>query len=207
MKQQHGATIRAYRDDLDRDRLAEIWLAASRVGHPFLSEAELLEQLAQVRDIYLPQAENWVVEDEAGQIGFIGLIDDFIGGLFVDPTAHGGGYGKALVLHAVALKGTLDVEVYAANAAAIAFYRRLGFLEVSRGRQEEKRFARDRADAAAGIATGLIWRTKQSGRNGMPFRPMAGHISVSSRRCRSSRPCGDRHSGGRNKDRSRGAVQ
>lgn len=138
MKQQHGATIRAYRDDLDRDRLAEIWLAASRVGHPFLSEAELLEQLAQVRDIYLPQAENWVVEDEAGQIGFIGLIDDFIGGLFVDPTAHGGGYGKALVLHAVALKGTLDVEVYAANAAAIAFYRRLGFLEVSRGRQEEK---------------------------------------------------------------------
>ena len=44
MIKDRGATIRAYRDDLDRDRLAEIWLAASRVGHPFLSETELLDQ-------------------------------------------------------------------------------------------------------------------------------------------------------------------
>lgn len=143
MKQHHGAAIRAYRDDLDRERLADIWLAASRVGHPFLSEAELLDQLSKVRDIYLPQAENWVVEDKGRQVGFIGLIDDFIGGLFVDPIAHGGGYGKALVLHAATLKGTLEVEVYAANTAAIAFYRRLGFFEISRGRQDEENASRE----------------------------------------------------------------
>lgn len=123
----HGALIRAYSDHGDRVRLAEIWLAASRVGHPFLTEAVIAEQQAKVRDIYLPQAENWVVELDNEPVGFIGLIDDFIGGLFVDPAAHGHGLGKALVLHAARLKGALDVEVYAANTAAVAFYRRMGF--------------------------------------------------------------------------------
>jgi putative acetyltransferase len=137
MNAEQGMTVRAYRDDQDRDRLADIWLAASRVGHPFFVEKELLDQQAEVRNVYLRQAENWVFEDGGRQMGFIGLIDNFIGGLFVDPSAHGGGFGKALVLHAAALKGALDVEIYAANVRAIGFYRRLGFIEVSRGSQDE----------------------------------------------------------------------
>lgn len=137
MNAEQGMTVRAYRDDQDRDRLADIWLAASRVGNPFFVEKELLDQQAEVRNVYLRQAENWVVEDGGRQMGFIGLIDNFIGGLFVDPSAHGGGFGKALVLHAAALKGALDVEIYAANVRAIGFYRRLGFIEVSRGSQDE----------------------------------------------------------------------
>lgn len=137
MKHAHGATIRAY-SSTDRDRLADIWLEASRVGHPFLSEADLLEQQAKVRDIYLPQAENWVVELDGKPAGFIGLIDDFIGGLFIDPSAHGHGLGKALVLHVAGLKGALDVEVYADNDAAVGFYRRLGFVETLRHDQDDE---------------------------------------------------------------------
>ncbi|ODT08091.1 MAG: GNAT family N-acetyltransferase [Mesorhizobium sp. SCN 65-20] len=138
MKHTHGATIRAYSDATDRDRLADIWLAASRVGHPFLSEADLLDQQAKVRDIYLPQAENWVVELNGKPVGFIGLIDDFIGGLFVDPSAHGRGLGQALVRHAARLKGNLDVEVYAANEPAVGFYRHLGFVESLRRAEDDE---------------------------------------------------------------------
>lgn len=132
MKHAHGAKIRAYSDATDRNRLTEIWLDASRVGHSFLTEAELLDQQAKVREIYLPQAENWVVELDGEPAGFIGLIDSFIGGLFVDPAAHGHGLGKALVAHAAALKGTLDVEVYAENKTAVAFYSHIGFVETLR---------------------------------------------------------------------------
>ncbi|GAA2816198.1 putative acetyltransferase [Aminobacter aminovorans] len=131
MTHAHGATIRAY-SAADCDRLAHIWLEASRIGHPFMSEAELLEQQGRVREIYLPQAENWVVELDGEPAGFIGLIEDFIGGLFVAPAAHGHGLGKALVLHALALKGTLELEVYAENEMAVGFYRKLGFVETSR---------------------------------------------------------------------------
>ncbi|MBB6464580.1 putative acetyltransferase [Aminobacter lissarensis] len=133
----HGAAIRAY-CAADRDRLAQVWLEASRIGHPFMSEAELLDQQARVRDIYLPQAENWVVELDGEPAGFIGLIDDFIGGLFVDPAAHGQGFGKALVLHALALKGVLELEVYAENKLAVGFYRRLGFIETLRRDEDDE---------------------------------------------------------------------
>lgn len=137
MKHAHGATIRAH-TDADRERLAEIWLEASRVGHPFLPEADLLGQQAMVRDIYLPQAENWVAELDGKPVGFIGLIDAFIGGLFVTPSAHGHGLGKALVLCAAGLKGDLEVEVSAANDTAVGFYRRLGFAETLRHDEDDE---------------------------------------------------------------------
>lgn len=138
MKIDHGAKIRAYSDTSDRSRLAEIWLDASRVGHPFLSEVDLLDQQVKVREIYLPQAENWVAELDGEPVGFIGLIDNFIGGLFVGPASHGRGLGKALVLHAAQRKGSLDVEVYADNQAAIGFYRRIGFAEIFRRSQDDE---------------------------------------------------------------------
>lgn len=138
MTHAHGATIRAY-SATDRDRLADIWLEASRVGHPFLGEARLLDQQAKVREDYLPQAENWVIELDGRTVGFIGLLDnDFIGGLFIDPACHGRGLGKALVLHAARLKGALDVEVYADNGPALVFYRRLSFAETQRYDQDEE---------------------------------------------------------------------
>lgn len=138
MKHAHGATVRAYSDTADRMRLADIWLEASRVGHPFLAEEDLLAQQAEVRDIYLPQAENWVAEMNGQPAGFIGLIDNFIGGLFVDPGAHGLGLGKVLVLHAARLKGALEVEVYAGNASAVAFYQRMGFVELLRHAHDDQ---------------------------------------------------------------------
>ncbi|MDF1585753.1 GNAT family N-acetyltransferase [Marinimicrococcus flavescens] len=123
--------IRRYRP-VDRDRVIGIWLAASRVGHPFVGEAVLREQQEKVRDVYLPMAENWVAEVEGRIEGFIGLLDDFVGGLFVDPRRHGQGIGRSLLQHAATRHGRLTVSVYEANTEALAFYRRCGFLETSR---------------------------------------------------------------------------
>ncbi|WP_312361744.1 bifunctional class I SAM-dependent methyltransferase/GNAT family N-acetyltransferase [Ensifer sp.] len=125
--------IRPYRAE-DRDRLVDIWLAASRVGHPFLGEERLLVQLEMVRDTYLPMADNWVAEVDGRPAGFIGLIDSFIGGLFVDPQIHGAGIGRGLIEHAAERLGRLEVSVYADNGDAVEFYRRRGFVET--GRQE-----------------------------------------------------------------------
>jgi putative acetyltransferase len=89
----------------DRDEVLAVWLAASRVGHPFLSEADLAEQRRLVAEVYLPRAETWVVEEENRVIGFTGLLDRFVGGLFVAPDRHGRGVGRRLLEHAAALKG------------------------------------------------------------------------------------------------------
>lgn len=130
--------IRPYAAACDRERLLDIWLAASRVGHSFLGEADLLAQMKIVGDVYLPKAENWVIDADGRPAGFIGLLDNFIGGLFVDPSHHGQGLGKQLVLHAARLKGALDVEVYADNRDACLFYARLGFAETARLAQDDE---------------------------------------------------------------------
>jgi putative acetyltransferase len=124
------SNIRPYAPD-DRDQLVEIWHQASRVGHPFLSAQDLAEQKVLVRDIYLPKAENWVATIAGQPVGFIGLLDNFVGGLFVHPAAHGMGVGRALIEHAAQLKGGLEVEVYALNGNALKFYQRLGFIQTS----------------------------------------------------------------------------
>jgi SAM-dependent methyltransferase/ribosomal protein S18 acetylase RimI-like enzyme len=130
-------TIRPWRPE-EGERLLAIWLAASRIGHPFLGEARLLEQQQLVRDTYLPMADNWVAAIDGQVVGFIGLIENFIGGLFVDPDIHGAGIGRALVEDAAARLGPLEVSVYADNQAAVDFYRRRGFVETARKETDDE---------------------------------------------------------------------
>nr|WP_113537769.1 GNAT family N-acetyltransferase [Ensifer sp. SSB1] len=130
-------TIRPWRPE-EGDRLLAIWLAASRIGHPFLGEARLVEQQQVVRDTYLPMADNWVAEIDGKVVGFIGLIESFIGGLFVDPDIRGSGIGRALVEDAAARLGQLEVSVYADNQAAVDFYRRRGFVETARKETDDE---------------------------------------------------------------------
>ncbi|MGH6810315.1 MAG: GNAT family N-acetyltransferase, partial [Ensifer adhaerens] len=129
--------IRPYRAE-DRDRLMAIWLSASRVGHPFLGEERLLAQLQMIRDTYLPMADNWVAEVDGRPAGFIGLIGNFVGGLFVDPEIHGAGIGRGLIEHAAARLRCLEVSVDADNPSAVEFYRRRGFVETDRQETDDE---------------------------------------------------------------------
>lgn len=133
----HHPLIRPYENE-DRDLLLDIWLAASRIGHSFLGEDDLSAQKRLVRDIYLPKAENWIAVKNRTPLGFIGLLENFIGGLFVAPEACRRGVGTALVDHALGIKGTLEVEVYAANPVAVSFYRSRGFVETARRAHDDE---------------------------------------------------------------------
>jgi putative acetyltransferase len=77
----------------------------------------------------MPAADITVAEQGGVAIGFIALLDDLIGGLFVHPSAHRHGAGQALIANALTRKGRLEVEVYEANLGARAFYAACGFVE------------------------------------------------------------------------------
>ncbi|KQZ95750.1 acetyltransferase [Rhizobium sp. Root564] len=123
--------IRRYRP-VDNTPLSSIWYEASVQAHAFLGEERLSQQRALVQAAYLPQAETWVACVNETPVGFIGLIDNFIGGLFVSPHYQGKGIGAALLAHAFRLKGNLSLTVYADNQAAHRFYHHHGFHDVSR---------------------------------------------------------------------------
>ena len=131
-------SIRPYRAETDLDACLGIWRRASRAGHPFLTAGHLAADEVLVRDVYMPAADIRVAAEDDAVIGFIALLDTFIGGLFVAPERHGKGVGRALVEHAAALRGPLDVDVYAANDAALRFYVRLGFHETGRRETDDQ---------------------------------------------------------------------
>lgn len=124
--------LRPYDGARDLDRCMAIWRGASEAGHPFLDAATLDADAVVVRDSYMPAAEITVAEQAGTVVGFIALLGDLVGGLFVDPRVHRSGAGRALVSDALRRKGRLEVEVYAANAGARAFYAACGFVETGR---------------------------------------------------------------------------
>jgi putative acetyltransferase len=125
--------IRPYQDS-DCDAVMNIWEQASKQGHPFLGSEEIAFQKEIVRTEYLGKTSILVATDSKKQvIGFIGLLDSFVGALFVLPDMQGERIGTSLIEKAREEKGFLSVEVYKANQKALHFYHHLGFIS-----QEEK---------------------------------------------------------------------
>lgn len=123
--------IRPYRP-ADEDAVIGIWLDASNLAHPFLDPAFLARETANMRQMYLPNAETWIYEADAAVHGFISMIGPQIAGLFIAPRSHGCGYGRALVDFVAQDRDLLKVEVFEQNAGARKFYARYGFVEIAR---------------------------------------------------------------------------
>ena len=128
----HTLAIRPFDAATDIETLSGIWLAASLKAHPFLGERRLLEQQRLIEEQYLPVAETWVACRLGEPVGFISLLDSFVGGIFVAPRQQGQGIGRRLIAHAMDRKGALSLEVYTRNEQPLRFYTALGFRELSR---------------------------------------------------------------------------
>lgn len=119
--------------DTDLDALLDVWERASRTGHPFLSDGFIVSERQRVADQWLPVSETVVAEDDGVVVGFVAMVGDEVGGLFVDPVRQGQGIGRRLMAHAVIGRERLELGVFEANDRARGFYESLGFREVGRG--------------------------------------------------------------------------
>lgn len=77
----------------------------------------------------LPKAEVFVYEDDTTKeiYGFIGLMENYIAGLFVKEPMQAKGIGSRLIAYAKSQKEKLTLEVYRENVRAVQFYHREGF--------------------------------------------------------------------------------
>lgn len=126
------AAIRRSRPE-DVGQLYRVWREAVRATHHFLSPQDFDSISAIVRDKYLPSAALWVaVDDQDAPVAFLGADGDKVDSLFVHPTRHGQGLGRALIEHAFTPDLTVYADVNEANAQAVGFYKRIGFVACGR---------------------------------------------------------------------------
>jgi putative acetyltransferase len=118
--------IRQY-EDADLEAVLSAWESATRLAHPFMTDAFIAQERKNVAELYLPNTDTWVVELSSEVKGFIALMGNEVGAIFLQPECHGRGAGKALMDTAQALHGNLEVEVFKANAIGRKFYARYGF--------------------------------------------------------------------------------
>lgn len=117
----------------DHPQLLNLWLRSVRATHHFLQASDIEALLPQLRDVYLPAVELWVAVDaEDCPLGFIGLNENHVEMLFIEPDLRGKGIGRALLDDVRNSRNQLTVDVNEQNPEAVGFYLHYGFVQTGR---------------------------------------------------------------------------
>ncbi|AIQ72446.1 GNAT family N-acetyltransferase [Paenibacillus odorifer] len=121
------------------NRLLNIWESSVRHTHLFLSEQDIdalrplvMQALEGISDLFA------FTDDEEQLIGFIGVQNNKIEMLFVEPAVMGKGVGKALVAYVMQELDVHLVDVNEQNPQALGFYEHMGFQVFERSALDEQ---------------------------------------------------------------------
>ncbi len=122
----------------DFGKISDIWLKTSIQAHHFISPDYWHQHLAEIRDIYLPQAETFVYEDKRRIKGFISILaDNFIGALFVSSEYQNKHIGTKLLEFVRRNRANLTLRVYVQNKQALQFYQKNDFKIIAEKTDED----------------------------------------------------------------------
>lgn len=110
----------------DTEQIMRIWLNGNEEAHPFIPREYWCSNFSMVQEQLL-QAEVSVYETDGEIRGFIGIVDGYIAGIFVDRSCRSLGIGSQLLEYAKQTHDTLSLGVYQKNQRAAALYSREGF--------------------------------------------------------------------------------
>ncbi len=128
--------IRKYKKE-DLEELLDAWYSASKIAHDFLDEDFFSAEREQIASVYLPVSETWVFEREGKVVGFISLLGNEVGGLFVAAEYQRQGIGRKLLDFVRPETGQLVLDVFEENQIGRRFYEKYGFVKVGETFDEE----------------------------------------------------------------------
>lgn len=119
--------IRLY-SGTDLEDVIIIWREAFTLAHPFINPQFIDQVEHDIRAIYMSKAITWVYTTEGKIKGFISMLGNEIGALFINPKSHRKGIGTKLINHVAEQHKHLEVEVFKMNSMGNTFYQKYGFV-------------------------------------------------------------------------------
>lgn len=111
---------------MDIDEVIKIWLLTNISAHDFIKREYWENNQEYVKEA-LKNSEVYVYDLDDEILGFIGLEDNYIQGIFVRKDKQSMGIGKELLNYAKNIKKKLELKVYKKNERAVKFYINEGF--------------------------------------------------------------------------------
>jgi len=118
--------IRFYNKD-DLCSIMDIWLDSNIKAHNFIDPIYWRNNFSIVKEM-MPQARLYVYEQQKELAGFIGIMEEYIAGIFVSSSQQSKGIGQELLNYAKSNHKELYLTVYKKNERAVTFYLREGFI-------------------------------------------------------------------------------
>lgn len=120
----------------DINDVLQIWKSENIKAHNFISREYWENNYSFVKEA-LPNAEIYVYITKEKIIGFIGLNNNYIEGIFVDTNHQCNGVGTALLNKVKENKNKLTLSVYMKNTDAVNFYKKNDFIITSKNTDKD----------------------------------------------------------------------
>lgn len=114
----------------DINAVMEIWVNENIRTHNFIAKEYWKDNYEYVKDI-LPKADIYVYILDEHVVGFVGVNNNYVEGIFVDINNQHSGIGTSLLDRIKENKDNLTLNVYKKNANAIKFYEKNNFIITS----------------------------------------------------------------------------
>lgn len=111
----------------DINYIMEIWKNENIKAHKFIPKEYWEDNYDYVKEV-LPNAEIYVYIIKENIVGFIGLDNNYIEGIFVDTNNQCNDIGTLLLNKVKENRNTLILNVYKKNIDAIKFYKKNNFV-------------------------------------------------------------------------------
>lgn len=127
--------IRKFRTS-DTEQVMKLWLTGNEDAHSFVPKEYWHLHYSEVQEA-LWKANVFVYNTDGKIQGFIGMIDEYIAGVFVDKSFRSHGIGKQLLNYVKNRYEKLSLELYVKNTRAVSFYLKEKFSVLSESVDED----------------------------------------------------------------------
>ena len=121
-------------EKVEYKNLVELWESSVRATHYFLKEEDIEYFKPLILNTYLNAVELKCIRNNEKIVGFLGVADQNLEMLFIDPEYRGKKIGKTLLNYSISQLNVTKIDVNEQNEQAVGFYKHCGFETIKRSK-------------------------------------------------------------------------